>query len=189
MSPTSTTTSSPKPQRGLSRQRFQSPADVSPDVTASSTSSPAAAGTPSSDWPDRSLDDDRRPRIYGNTDGSRDVRRTHRAGERLGRRRCLSRGLPDTRRRPWMNSGAVVLATELVDDLAVLGEMIDAIVMSGCVDPARIILTGESNGAAIALARRAHHSWRRVHTCCAGQRRRRYRRATTRARTVLKQCP
>ena len=49
------------------------------------------------------------------------------------------------------NSGAVVLATKLVDDLTVLGEMIDAIVMSGCVNPARIILTGESNGAAMAL--------------------------------------
>jgi poly(3-hydroxybutyrate) depolymerase len=49
------------------------------------------------------------------------------------------------------NSGAAVLATELVDDLTVLGEMIDAMVMTGCVDPAQIILTGESNGAAMAL--------------------------------------
>ena len=49
------------------------------------------------------------------------------------------------------NSGAAVMATELVDDVTVLGEMIDAMVMSGCVDPARIILAGESNGAALAL--------------------------------------
>ena len=49
------------------------------------------------------------------------------------------------------NSGAAVMATELVDDVTVLGEMIDAMVMSGCVDPARLILAGESNGAALAL--------------------------------------
>ena len=49
------------------------------------------------------------------------------------------------------NSGAAVMATELVDDVTVLGEMIDAMVMSGCVDPARVILAGESNGAALAL--------------------------------------
>ena len=49
------------------------------------------------------------------------------------------------------NSGAAVMATDLVDDVTVLGEMIDAMVMSGCVDPTRVILTGESNGAALAL--------------------------------------
>ena len=88
-----------------------------------------------------------------------------------------------------MNSGAVVLATELVDDLAVLGEMIDAIVMSGCVDPARIILTGESNGAAIALARRAHHSWRRAPHVLCWSTPPSIPACYNAARTVLKQCP
>ncbi|MGI9051764.1 MAG: alpha/beta hydrolase family esterase [Ilumatobacteraceae bacterium] len=49
------------------------------------------------------------------------------------------------------NTGAEALATEVGDDVAALGEMMDAIVLTGCVDPARIILVGESNGGGMAL--------------------------------------
>jgi len=49
-------------------------------------------------------------------------------------------------------SGAGVFATEGVDDVAALAEMLDAVVATGCVDPARVVLAGESNGAGMALA-------------------------------------
>ncbi len=49
------------------------------------------------------------------------------------------------------NTGAGVFATAVGDDLAALDEMIDAVVATGCVDPARVILAGESNGGGLAL--------------------------------------
>jgi polyhydroxybutyrate depolymerase len=50
------------------------------------------------------------------------------------------------------SSGAALLATSGVDDVAALAEMLDAIVATGCVDPARVVIAGESNGAGMALA-------------------------------------
>lgn len=50
------------------------------------------------------------------------------------------------------NSGAGIFATSSVDDVAALDEMIDAVLATGCVDPARMVLTGESNGAGMVLA-------------------------------------
>jgi len=49
------------------------------------------------------------------------------------------------------NSGAEVFATSGIDDVAALVEMIDAIVATGCADRDSITLTGESNGAGMAL--------------------------------------
>lgn len=49
------------------------------------------------------------------------------------------------------NTGASVFATTAGDDLIALGEMIGAVVATGCVDPARVILAGESNGGGLAL--------------------------------------
>jgi polyhydroxybutyrate depolymerase len=49
-------------------------------------------------------------------------------------------------------SGASVFATVFVDDVAALLEMIDVIVDTGCVDPGRVVVAGESNGAGMALA-------------------------------------
>lgn len=50
------------------------------------------------------------------------------------------------------NSGAAVFATSGIDDVTAIAEMIDAIVATGCVDPGRITLTGESNGGGMTLA-------------------------------------
>ncbi len=50
------------------------------------------------------------------------------------------------------NSGAATFATSGVDDVAAISEMIEAIVATGCVDPAAITITGESNGAGMTLA-------------------------------------
>jgi poly(3-hydroxybutyrate) depolymerase len=45
-----------------------------------------------------------------------------------------------------------VFATSGVDDVGALAEMLDAIVATGCVDPSRVVVSGESNGAGMALA-------------------------------------
>ena len=50
------------------------------------------------------------------------------------------------------NTGAAVFATNGVDDVAAISEMIDAIVATGCVDPGAITISGESNGAGMTLA-------------------------------------
>ena len=50
------------------------------------------------------------------------------------------------------NTGAAVFATSGVDDVAAIGEMIDAIGATGCVDRDRITITGESNGGGMTLA-------------------------------------
>ena len=50
------------------------------------------------------------------------------------------------------NTGADVFATTGIDDVAALVEMIDAIISTGCVDPDRLTITGESNGAGMTLA-------------------------------------
>lgn len=49
-------------------------------------------------------------------------------------------------------SGAAIFATAFVDDVGALLEMIDVIVATGCVDPTRVVIAGESNGAGMALA-------------------------------------
>jgi poly(3-hydroxybutyrate) depolymerase len=49
------------------------------------------------------------------------------------------------------NTGASIFSTGAADDVAALSEMLDALVATGCVDPAHVILTGESNGGAMAL--------------------------------------
>jgi len=49
------------------------------------------------------------------------------------------------------NTGASVFATEVGEDVMALGELITAIVATGCVDPARITLVGESNGGGMVL--------------------------------------
>ena len=49
------------------------------------------------------------------------------------------------------NSGAGLFATTGVDDVAALGEMIDTVVATGCVDTTNMILAGESNGGGMAL--------------------------------------
>lgn len=48
-------------------------------------------------------------------------------------------------------TGASVFATDGIDDVAALGELLDVLVATGCVDPARVVLTGESNGGGMAL--------------------------------------
>ncbi|MEQ1702326.1 MAG: PHB depolymerase family esterase [Ilumatobacteraceae bacterium] len=48
-------------------------------------------------------------------------------------------------------TGSSIFSTEGVDDAAALVEMIDAVLATGCVDPARITIAGESNGAAMSL--------------------------------------
>jgi poly(3-hydroxybutyrate) depolymerase len=60
-------------------------------------------------------------------------------------------GTPTERDGFGWNSGAAVFANSGVDDLATLGEMIDVLIASGCTDPSRVILAGESNGAGMAL--------------------------------------
>jgi polyhydroxybutyrate depolymerase len=50
------------------------------------------------------------------------------------------------------NTGAAVFATTDVDDVAAIADMIDTIVATGCVDRARVTVTGESNGAGMTLA-------------------------------------
>ncbi len=50
------------------------------------------------------------------------------------------------------NTGAAEFATEGVDDGAALVEMLAALVATGCVDPSRVTITGESNGAGMTLA-------------------------------------
>jgi len=49
------------------------------------------------------------------------------------------------------NTGASVFSTHAGDDIAALTETLDAIIATGCVDPERITLVGESNGGAMAL--------------------------------------
>jgi poly(3-hydroxybutyrate) depolymerase len=49
------------------------------------------------------------------------------------------------------STGAGIFATEDVDDVAALGEMIDAVIATGCVDATRMTLTGESNGGGMTL--------------------------------------
>ncbi|MDO8364702.1 MAG: PHB depolymerase family esterase [Actinomycetota bacterium] len=48
-------------------------------------------------------------------------------------------------------TGAGIFSTSGVDDAAALVEMLDAIIATGCVDPAHVVLAGESNGAAMSL--------------------------------------
>ena len=43
------------------------------------------------------------------------------------------------------------VCTSGVDDVAALEEMIDTAVATGCVDPQRLVVSGESNGAGMAL--------------------------------------
>jgi poly(3-hydroxybutyrate) depolymerase len=50
------------------------------------------------------------------------------------------------------NSGAGLFATSGVDDVSALYDMVDAVVRTGCVDPNRMTLAGESNGAGMSLA-------------------------------------
>ena len=49
------------------------------------------------------------------------------------------------------NTGAKRFATNVGDDVLALREMIQAVVMTGCVDPSGIVLAGESNGGGLAL--------------------------------------
>ncbi len=49
------------------------------------------------------------------------------------------------------DTGSDIFSTSGVDDGAALNEMLDAVIATGCVDPSRITLTGESNGAAMSL--------------------------------------
>jgi polyhydroxybutyrate depolymerase len=50
------------------------------------------------------------------------------------------------------DSGATVFATASgIDDIGDLSEVLDLIIQRGCVDPARIVLAGESNGAGMAI--------------------------------------
>ncbi|MCU1502571.1 MAG: polyhydroxybutyrate depolymerase [Ilumatobacteraceae bacterium] len=49
------------------------------------------------------------------------------------------------------STGAGIFATAGTDDIAALAEMIATITATGCIDPARMVLTGESNGGAMAL--------------------------------------
>ena len=49
------------------------------------------------------------------------------------------------------NTGAGRFATNVGDDVAALREMVQAIVMTGCVDPSAVVLAGESNGGGLAL--------------------------------------
>lgn len=48
-------------------------------------------------------------------------------------------------------TGAAIFATEGVDDVTALAEVLDTLVATGCVDPARVVLVGESNGGGMAL--------------------------------------
>ena len=50
------------------------------------------------------------------------------------------------------NTGAAVFATRDVDDVGAIAEMVEAIVATGCVDPERVTIAGESNGAGMTLA-------------------------------------
>jgi poly(3-hydroxybutyrate) depolymerase len=49
------------------------------------------------------------------------------------------------------DTGSGIFSTTGVDDVAALGEMLDVVLATGCVDPSRVIVGGESNGAAMAL--------------------------------------
>ena len=49
------------------------------------------------------------------------------------------------------NTGAGLFATTEADDVQALREMLDVVVATGCVDRARIVIAGESNGAAMDL--------------------------------------
>lgn len=50
------------------------------------------------------------------------------------------------------NTGTVRFSTSGVDDAAYLAALVDHLVATACVDPARILLTGESNGGAMTVA-------------------------------------
>ncbi len=49
------------------------------------------------------------------------------------------------------STGAGMFATSGVDDVQALSDMVDAVVATGCVDPQRLVISGESNGAGMAL--------------------------------------
>jgi polyhydroxybutyrate depolymerase len=49
------------------------------------------------------------------------------------------------------STGAALFSTSGTDDVAALGEMLDAAIDTGCVDSERVIIAGESNGAGMAL--------------------------------------
>ncbi len=49
------------------------------------------------------------------------------------------------------STGAGMFATSGVDDVKALSDMVDAVVATGCVDPQRLVISGESNGAGMAL--------------------------------------
>jgi polyhydroxybutyrate depolymerase len=49
------------------------------------------------------------------------------------------------------NTGAERFSTDAGDDVAALREMVEAVVMTGCVDPSGLVLAGESNGGGLAL--------------------------------------
>ena len=49
------------------------------------------------------------------------------------------------------SSGAGLFSTSTTDDVEALGEMIDAVIETGCVDGQRMVIAGESNGAGMAL--------------------------------------
>lgn len=48
-------------------------------------------------------------------------------------------------------TGATTFANQGVDDVGALGEMLDAVIATGCVDAERVILTGESNGGGLTV--------------------------------------
>lgn len=49
------------------------------------------------------------------------------------------------------NTGTARFSTKAVDDVAYLRQVVDALVRDHCVDPTRVVLTGESNGGAMAV--------------------------------------
>lgn len=49
------------------------------------------------------------------------------------------------------STGAARFSTKGVDDVAYLGALVEALVADHCADPGRVLLTGESNGGAMAL--------------------------------------
>jgi polyhydroxybutyrate depolymerase len=49
------------------------------------------------------------------------------------------------------NTGSARFSTSGTDDVAFLGELVDHLVATACVDPARVMITGESNGGAMTL--------------------------------------
>jgi polyhydroxybutyrate depolymerase len=49
------------------------------------------------------------------------------------------------------NTGAARFSTQGVDDVAYLRALLDALIADHCADPARVLLTGESNGGAMSL--------------------------------------